>query len=241
MTAGKLVIETDVSADEMRPMLEKWQPWRHDIAFTNGLKTTDFETTTPFTNDPLNKVRALEAHIPMEDLRGGYALDIGFNAGYNSIYLAQTYGMSVTGIDVWTRHQDVATYFASNLKQGSCEFLIDDATTFSRPDSFNLILHFGTLYHLPNPLLSLENTVKNLKSGGWLGLETTCYNGEDGSLCKFVRGFNGDVTNYWALSKPVLEEMLEVYGMTDIVLAIESDMPIFKGEMSRVLYVARKQ
>ncbi|HIA01232.1 MAG TPA: hypothetical protein EYN66_04885 [Myxococcales bacterium] len=97
MSANQLIINTDVSASDMAPMLEKRQPWRHEISFSNGLKTTDFETTTPFTKEPLNKIRALEKHLPWKELAGGRALDIGFNAGYNSVYLAQTYDMKVTG------------------------------------------------------------------------------------------------------------------------------------------------
>lgn len=237
---GTLTITTSLAREPLLEQLRKWQPWRHEICFSNGVKTSDLQTTTPFTRTPLNKINALEAHLPMEDLKGGRALDIGFNAGYNSIYLATRYGMKVTGVDVWDRHKDVAEFLAAQASCESTEFMLHDATTFVRPDTFDLILHFGTLYHLPNPLLSLENCARSLRKGGYLGLETTCYLGSDPSLCKFVWGFNGDRTNFWALSKPVLEDVLRLYGLTDVRLLLEAKMEIYKGEMSRVLYVACK-
>ncbi|MBI2993848.1 MAG: class I SAM-dependent methyltransferase [Gammaproteobacteria bacterium] len=237
---GTLTIRTDLDRERLVERLRKWQPWRHEICFSNGVKTSDLETTTPFTRTPLNKINVLEAHLPMSSLSGGTALDIGFNAGYNSVYLASRYGMRVTGVDVWERHKEVAEFLAGQASCKSTEFLLRDATTFLRPDYFDLILHFGTLYHLPNPLLSLENCARSLRKGGYLGLETTCYLGSDPTLCKFVWGFNGDRTNFWALSKPVLESVLRYYGLGEICLLKEARMEIYKGEMSRVLYAARK-
>jgi hypothetical protein len=37
------------------------------------------------------------------------------------------------------------------------EFLLDSAEIFSRHKEFDVVLHFGTLYHLPNPLLLLSD------------------------------------------------------------------------------------
>jgi hypothetical protein len=38
------------------------------------------------------------------------------------------------------------------------EFLLDSAEIFSRPKEVGVVLLFGTLSHLPNPLLSLSHT-----------------------------------------------------------------------------------
>ena len=64
-------------------------------------------------------------------------------------------------------------------------------------------LHFGTLYHLPNPVLSLQTTFDNLRSGGYLALETQVYDHpQDPNICYFMHMQNNDKTNFWALSTP---------------------------------------
>ena len=50
----------------------------------------------------------------------------------------------------------------------TCRFLQDDAETFRDPEGFDLIIHFGTLYHLPDPVLALQTTLANLRPGGLL-------------------------------------------------------------------------
>jgi SAM-dependent methyltransferase len=79
-----------------------------------------------------------------------------------------------TGIDIVPRHIEISR-FLSEIAGVNAEFLIASAETFSRPEEFDVILHFGTLYHLPNPVLSLRTTFDNLRSGGYLALETQVY------------------------------------------------------------------
>jgi 2-polyprenyl-3-methyl-5-hydroxy-6-metoxy-1,4-benzoquinol methylase len=171
---------------------------------------------------------------------GGDVLDIGCNNGYNGITLAQLYGARPVGIDFAGRHPKVARELA-RISNVEGEWLQADAEQFSRPGAFDLILHFGTLYHLPNPMLALRRCAENLKPGGWLALETVAYiGGANPKDSRWVWGFNGDITNYWALSKVTIEEWLAQIGFEQIQLAIESKPKIYEGEMSRVLYVARK-
>jgi hypothetical protein len=60
--------------------------------------------------------------------------------------------------------------FLAGLAGASCEFEVGSAETFSRPSEFDVVLHFGTLYHLPSPqpLLSLGQSFENLKPDGRL-------------------------------------------------------------------------
>ena len=232
-------VQTDASDEEIKAFLKEYSPWRALITFNKSISSETYETYQPFNRTPLGKIQAAERHLPKSALSGDI-LDIGFNCGYNSIYLASAYGARPVGIENNTRHQKVATYLAE-LSRVKAEFVIGDAENFVRENSFDLIVHFGTLYHLPNPMLSLASTARNLRPDGWLALETTAYIGGTGPKENlWIYGFNGDKSNFWALSKPTIEEMLEVLGFTDIKLVTESFPPIYKGKMSRIIYVARK-
>lgn len=232
-------VRTDATEEEIKAFLKEHSPWRTLITFNESISSDAYETYEPFNRQPLIKIKAVESHLPKSTL-GGDILDIGFNCGYNSIYLASTYGARPVGIENNARHQKVATHLAS-LSRVKAEFVVGNAENFLREKAFDLIVHFGTLYHLPNPMLALATSAKNLRANGWLALETTAYiGGSDPKENLWVYGFNGDTSNFWAISKTTLEEMLTAIGFTDIKLVIESFPPIYKGKMSRVLYVARK-
>jgi hypothetical protein len=105
--------------------------------------------------------------------------------------------------------------FLAGLAGASCEF---EVGTFSRPSEFDVVLHFGTLYHLPSPSPqpSLRQSFKNLKSDGYLALETQVYDHpQDPNICYFMHMQNNDPTNFWALSTPVSKKNLELIGLSD--------------------------
>ena len=223
-----------------RQFLERFQPWRMELQFADGPKASNFQIRQPFNEFPLRKLQVAFKHIPAEQIRGGRVLDVGFNMGYNSIYLASELGCRVTGIDVEQQHKAVADEIAKMVRIDA-DFRIQSAEEYESPNEFDLVLHFGTLYHLPNPLRSIEKCIKSLKPGGWFALETTCYRGsDDKSLSKWVYGFNGDVSNYWALGEGAIEQMAEICGLVDFKMVFESWPPVLKREMSRALWVGRK-
>lgn len=233
-------ISTESSESDIRSALQEFSPWRTKIVFNGKISTEEYETIEPFSRTPLNKIEAAERFLPREAL-AGRILDIGCNNGYNSISLAQRFGAKATGIDYNPRHVRVCRKLAE-MAGVAAEFVQADAEQFSRPGEFDLVLHFGTLYHLANPLLALRRSADNLSQHGWLALETTAYvGGLDPRENLWVWGFNGDKTNYWALSKLTIEEALVDIGFSTITLAIESNPPAYNGKMSRVLYVAQKK
>jgi len=205
-------IKTGLSADELRRALVEWSPWRHEICFSNGVRTSDLETLKPFNPQPWSKIKLIENHLDFQ--RGGAALDIGCNAGYNALYLRQFYAMNGIGIDWDQRHVDASKFLHELAGYKEFEFLREDACFFQRPNSFDLILHFGTLYHLKHPILSLESCVLSLRSGGWLALETQCY-GEE-TECLYIRGDFNDKTNWFALGPLAVMDILEGIGLTNI-------------------------
>jgi 2-polyprenyl-3-methyl-5-hydroxy-6-metoxy-1,4-benzoquinol methylase len=236
-----LVLETPLDAEELRDRLKKWEPWSIRVDFSNGVSTKDFNRRTPFSEHPLSKFQVVEGVIPFGNLSGRSMLDVGCNAGYNTINVAVKYGLSCTGIDVVPRHVEVSRFFCE-LAQVKAEFISSSAETFTRPGAFDVVLHFGTLYHLPNPVLSLKNTFDNLRPGGYLALETQVYDHpEDPNICYFMHMQNNDNTNFWALSTSVLTKWLELLGFREVreLLKIVPAQGLAQ-HMSRIILVARK-
>jgi 2-polyprenyl-3-methyl-5-hydroxy-6-metoxy-1,4-benzoquinol methylase len=228
-----------VSEDAARSFLLRHAPWRMELKFSSGPKASDGAIFEPFNTAPLNKLRILMEHIPHEKFRGGGVLDVGFNAGYNSLYLAQAFGANVTGIDVAAKHKVVADELAAML-QLKAELLLASAEEFERQNFFDVILHLGTLYHLANPVRSLERCFRSLKPGGWFALETICYRGStDHAICKWIHGFGGDRTNFWALGEGAIESIAKYCGISDLRIVLEVWPEAYKREMSRVIWVGR--
>jgi SAM-dependent methyltransferase len=235
-----LTLHTLLAPDELKERLRLWEPWSHRLDFDNGVSTLDCARRTPFSESPLRKFREVAVAVPFEEVASGRLLDIGCNAGYNSIHAALKYRFSVTGVDILPRHIEAARFLAA-LAGVSCEFELASAETFSRPGEFDVVLHFGTLYHLPNPLLSLWRTFENLKLGGYLALETQVYDDpEDPRACYFMYGQNNDETNFWALSTDVLKKNLELIGYADVQEVNKINLPKQKQHMARIIVVARK-
>ena len=236
-----LTLQTSLEPEELRSRLKKWEPWSIRIDFSNGVSTQEFQQRVPFSETPLVKFNAAAKGIPFLELKGGRLLDVGCNSGYNSIHASSTYGFFCTGIDVVERHLEVSRFLAQ-LAGVDAEFLLHSAETFSRPEQFDVALHFGTLYHLPNPVLSLQTTFNNLRPGGYLALETQVYDHpQDPNICYFMHMQNNDRTNFWALSTPVLIKFLELLGFREIqeILKVVPKHGLAE-HMSRILLVARR-
>lgn len=242
MEQDVLTLHTSLSPDALRNKLQLWAPWSHRVDFDNGVSTREFARAGLFSEAPLRKFRNVAAVIPFQELRGGRLLDVGCNAGYNSINAALNYGLSAVGIDVIRRHIEAARFLATTADV-SCEFELASAETFSRPANFDVVLHFGTLYHLPNPLLSLWQSFQNLKLGGFIAIETQVYDHpEDSNVCYFMLGQNNDDTNFWALSTSVLKKGLELLGFTEVqeVRKVVPPNGTLGRHMARIIMVARK-
>jgi len=240
MENGVLTLHSTLTPESLSEKLRRWEPWGHRIDFDNGVSTKDFKRYVPFSEQPLNKFGLVEAVIPFQDMSGRRLLDVGCNTGYNSIYAALKYGLRCTGFDVVPDRIEISSFF-SQLAGVSAQFLIASAETFSRPEEFDVVLHFGTLYHLPNPVLSLRTTFDNLRPGGYLALETQVYDHpEDANICYFMHMQNNDATNFWALSRSVLTKCLELVGFRELQQLKLVPVEGLAKHMARVILVARK-
>lgn len=235
-----LKLETEMSADNLTKILSKYEPWSHKIDFSNGVSTSNLKKRIPFSENTLQKIKIVEKNIPFEKFRGSQVLDIGCNSGYNSIYLASKYQMQPTGIDVSLRHIEVSQLL-SKIANIKANYLKENAETYSKKNHFDVILHFGTLYHLPNPLLSLQTTYNNLKKGGYLALETQVYDHPtDKNICYFMHMQNNDKTNFWALSTYVIKKYLEIIGFFEIQELLKVSPALLEKNMSRIILIAKK-
>ena len=234
------VYETELNKEELLNKLQEWEPWGHRIDFSNGISTKNLKRRVPFSENTIQKFKIVEKVIPFDNFRGGKLLDIGCNSGYNSVYAYQKFGLETTGIDVNPRHIEVSN-FLKEITDVKSNFYLHDAETFSKENYFEVILHFGTLYHLPNPLLSLKNSYNNLKKGGYLAIETQVYDDpRDSNLVYFMHMHNNDPTNFWALSTGVLQKYLEYIGFNDFQELLRTRPAIMEKGMSRVIVVAKK-
>jgi SAM-dependent methyltransferase len=236
-------VETQMSTDELSAELTKYEPWRIGISFSNGLNTKDFKTMEPFSDVPLQKLKMIMEHGGEEWFHNKQVLDIGSNIGYNSITLANRFGCTAYGLEVNPANIEKAELIAGWCDaDADVEFILGDAVTYSKPDSYDLILHLGTLYHLPDPVLALKNAAQNLKRGGKLYIESAIYNGDEDNACLFIHGLGGDKTNYWALSPKVIETILTDNGMSEVSQIRDVKIKLYEGtRMSRGIFYAEKR
>lgn len=210
-TEGRVLIDTPVDAEELRRFLKAHEPWRHKIDFAGGISTADFQTFKPFSDTPCMKMLLVETQVgPLSGYKR--ALDIGCNAGYNSLYLASRYGTQVLGLDHSPRHVEVASELARRAGVTGCRFQHGHAESFRDPEGFDLILHFGTLYHLKNPVRALETALANLKPGGMMLIETQLYGFPWSQKSAFIHGYRGDTSNWWALGERTVIDICRIFG-----------------------------
>ncbi|RBO52273.1 hypothetical protein DSD19_14255 [Rhodovulum sp. BSW8] len=210
-----LYIETDRSVEETESFCTLHAPWRSVYRFSNGVTTESFERSEHVPNARcLAKLRRFHAKIDLSRLAGKRVLDLGFNEGYNSIFLSKYLGCKVDGIEFY----DAAVKRTSAIAEfcgAPCTFWTADANTFSAPATYDVILHCGLLYHLPDVWSSVRNTCLSLKPGGEVLLETTTYEGADKFDCKFMNWHAKGYNNFWALSPETIRYMFAEFGCTE--------------------------
>lgn len=235
-----LKLETDTSKEDLIGELSRYEPWGHRIDFSNGVSTKDLARRTPFSENTIQKASIAFQHIDKSSLSGKRILDVGCNSGYNSIFSATEFGMRPTGIDYSERHVRVSSLLAK-MAGVEAVFKQANAETYVEDQAFHVVLHFGTLYHLPNPLLALKSSYDNLSNGGWIAIETQIFEGRDENECYFMHMHNNDQTNYWALSPSVMEKYMDFIGFRDIkeVFRVTPRLMEVAG-MHRTITIARK-
>lgn len=200
--------------------------WFHSMEIVPGVRTTGVY-------DP--SLHAERAQIP-QDLRGKSVLDIGSWDGYYAFEAERRGAARVVATDSWAwqgrsplpfRPGDSTPRFGSKqgfelvheARDSKVESIEVDVMDLS-PDvigTFDVVLFFGVLYHLPNPYLGLETVAA--VCDGLLILETE----SDMLLSRrpaaaFYAGdeLRGDDSNWWGLNVAAIEGMLRSVGFREI-------------------------
>ena len=123
-----------------------------------------------FVNSPAHSSRVAaraEQLVRATDPRPGQQLlDVGCGNGVAAIQLANTFDLSVTGVDVDAGQITAATTAAGRT---GVHFLASDATSLPFPDGkFDLVYTNKTTHHIPDWERALEEMMRMLKPGGHL-------------------------------------------------------------------------
>jgi tRNA (mo5U34)-methyltransferase len=222
---GMAIAGQDDLAREIRALA----PWFHNLHLPDGRQTAPDH---PLGDFPAFKWAQIEPALP-DELGGLHALDIGCNAGYYSIALAQR-GACVLGIDVDPHYLRQAEWARERFGVGPEHLSLRQMQVYdlvSLPDKFDLVLFLGVLYHLRHPLLALDIVAE--KVDGVLILQTLTMPGEEVAavppdlglgerermlepgwpkMAFIERRLEDDPTNWWAPNRACVEAMLRSSG-----------------------------
>ena len=191
--------------------IEELKPWYHRIDFGDGI-------ITPGLN--LEKVwEGANVVVDKFDYKGKKVLDLASWDGYWA-FKAESKGASlVVSSDIRLEGYRNLLFAREILKSDViplCNVSVQDLENrldgVGLPEKYDVIHHFGLLYHLRDPLLSFAQVRKMLNDDGVLILETAFIDDDKNSYMMFS-GLPDNIHFYgmsdaWAPTKLCLREML---------------------------------
>jgi tRNA (mo5U34)-methyltransferase len=216
--------------DELRALA----PWFHNLHLPDGRQTAPDH---PLGDFPAFKWEQIAPTLP-EDMRGMRALDIGCNAGFYSLALAKR-GAQVLGIDIDPHYLRQAEWARERFGLDPERLKLVQMQVYEvgqLPDTFDVVLFMGVLYHLRYPLLALDVVAQ--KVDDLLVLQTLTMPGdavlsdppedlrlderhrllepEWPKMAFIERRLEDDPTNWWAPNRACLEAMLRSSGLEPV-------------------------
>jgi tRNA (mo5U34)-methyltransferase len=219
----------DPVAQEIRAL----GPWFHNLHLPDGHQTAPDH---PLGDFPAFKWAQIERSLPA-DMTGLRVLDIGCNAGFYSVAVAQR-GAEVLAIDVDEHYLRQAHWVRERFRISGKQLALRRMHVYELgrlEETFDVVLFLGVLYHLRYPLLGLDLVAH--KVGELLVLQTLTMPGQEvleppddlsieareemrapGWPCMaFVeRSLAGDPTNWWAPNRACVEAMLRAAGLEPV-------------------------
>ncbi len=217
-------------SDEHGREIRALAPWFHNLHLPDGRVTAPDH---PLGDFPAFKWAQIGPVLPA-DMSGMRALDIGCNAGFYSIALAQR-GAEVLGIDVDEHYLRQARWARERFGLGEQQLTLRQMQVYELArlnQEFDLVLFLGVLYHLRYPLLALDIVARCTRD--LLVLQTLTIPGEEVVEPPIDLGLNergamlasgwpkmafiehrlaGDPTNWWAPNRAGVEAMLRSCGL----------------------------
>lgn len=203
-------------------------PWFHNIHLPDGSQTAPDHFLGDFPNFKWNEIK----HAIPEDLSNKEVLDIGCNAGFYSLKLAQR-GAKVTAIDLDPNYLKQAEWvFDQYDLSKNITLRQQQVYDLAHEDKqYDIIWFMGVFYHLRYPLLALDIISKKVRN--MLMFQTLTIPGDDSyqpaddyeinnrkqmldhgwpKMAFIEHRFNNDPTNWWFANRSCVEALLRSCG-----------------------------
>ncbi len=228
-----MTLQSDGNAaarDELGRQIRALAPWFHNLHLPDGHQTAPDH---PLGDFPAFKWEQITGALPA-DMTGLRALDIGCNAGFYSVALAQR-GAQVLGIDADSHYLRQAQWVREQFRIEPGQLALAQMQVYDLArcnETFDVVLFLGVLYHLRYPLLALDIVAAKVRD--LLVLQTLTMPGNEvvqapGDLSLQEREamlepgwpkmafiehrLAGDPTNWWAPNRACVEAMLRSSGL----------------------------
>jgi tRNA (mo5U34)-methyltransferase len=249
--------------DRLAQEIRALGPWFHNLHLPGGRQTAPDH---PLGDFPAFKWEQLAGYLP-EDMSGLSVLDIGCNAGFYSLRLAER-GARVLAVDVDQHYLRQARWARERFGFGERQIALRRMQVYELArlqETFDLVLFMGVLYHLRYPLLALDIVAGKVRER--LILQTLTMPGDEvlqvpqdlpidaraamrrpgWPLMAFIEhALAGDPTNWWAPNQACVEAMLRSAGLEprerpahEIVIAHRTASRQMPGELRAILGAAR--
>ncbi len=160
------VIRPQITADEARARISKVEYWYHRIEVFPGI-------VTPGMGDSEAHRQRFDALGMPQDATGMRVLDIGCADGYFSFLMEKRGADEVVAID-YRDAKSSGFSVAQEMLASKVTYHVENVydLTPEKYGRFDLVLFFGVLYHLRNPLLALDRIRQIMNPGGLLFVES---------------------------------------------------------------------
>lgn len=219
-----------VAQDELGRQIRALAPWFHNLHLPDGHQTAPDH---PLGDFPAFKWEQIGSALPAE-MAGLRVLDIGCNAGFYSVALAQR-GAQVLGIDVDPRYLRQAEWVREQFGIDPEQLVLRRMQVYDLArleETFDVVLYLGVLYHLRYPLLALDIVAEKVRD--LLVLQTLMMPGEESvqapedfslegrdsmldpgwpKMAFIEHRLAGDPTNWWAPNRACVQAMLRSAGL----------------------------
>jgi SAM-dependent methyltransferase len=165
------------SRDELAARVDELGPWHVPFLVDDGLETMDGEglrqdVARARTRFRRELITGTVAELLGNELAATDVLDIGCNAGFFSLDLADRGARSVTGVDLRGANIAQAEFLRQRYGIDNAAFSVADAADLPE-QTFDVVLNLGVLYHVTDPLPFVRQTYE--LAGRMAVLDTVCH------------------------------------------------------------------